>query len=57
MALMRRPVDGLEAVQLGLELLGAALGDGNGCHVSCRIRVQKRNRRALPTGGGCGDYA
>jgi hypothetical protein len=25
-------VDGLEAMQLGLELFGAALGDGNGGH-------------------------
>jgi hypothetical protein len=28
----RGPVDGLEAVQLFLELLGAALGDRNGGH-------------------------
>jgi hypothetical protein len=37
----------LSSVQLGLELLGAALGDGNGA-MSC---PSKKESRALPPGG------
>jgi hypothetical protein len=39
-------LNGLESVQLGLERLGAALGQGNGRHV--KTQWQKEFRRCSP---------